>query len=209
MSLRDEKKKQTHLALLDAALNLSIEYGTFSRLSLREISQHIGLVPTAFYRHFRDLDALALELVDRVSLHLHAVYHHLRKMTIENPLLGRRDRLNYFFDDINEHVEFWHFFLIERYAGSPSIRQAIQREIQFLLDAMKKDLQSLPHFLNLNHPDKILAFAELFLNTTFYWAHCYLELKRQYPVTDFTPQRHQLSDAAEQHIEMLYQGLKQ
>ncbi len=30
-------------------------------LALREISRQIGLVPTAFYRHFQDMDELGLE----------------------------------------------------------------------------------------------------------------------------------------------------
>jgi len=62
MALREEKKLQTRQALIDAALSLMHNGAGFSGLSLREVSREAGLVPTGFYRHFPDLDALGLEI---------------------------------------------------------------------------------------------------------------------------------------------------
>ena len=77
MSIRDERKQQSRQALLDAALHLSTAGRSFSSISLREVAREVGLVPTAFYRHFQDMDALGQELVDQVSLHLKSLIHQL------------------------------------------------------------------------------------------------------------------------------------
>ena len=79
MSLRDERKQQTRQALLDAALGLSTAGRSFSIISLREVAREAGLVPTAFYRHFVDMDALGVDLVDQVCVVLHALLKQLRE----------------------------------------------------------------------------------------------------------------------------------
>ena len=56
MSIREERKQQSRQALLNAALQLSTSGRSFARISLREVTRQVGLVPTAFYRHFDDLD---------------------------------------------------------------------------------------------------------------------------------------------------------
>ena len=58
MSIREERKQQSRQALLNAALQLSTSGRSFARISLREVTRQVGLVPTAFYRHFNDLDFL-------------------------------------------------------------------------------------------------------------------------------------------------------
>ena len=70
MSIRDEKKQQTRNTLLEAALSLMSDGRSFVSISLREVTREAGVVPTAFYRHFRDMDELGLALVDEVCLNL-------------------------------------------------------------------------------------------------------------------------------------------
>ena len=60
---RGERKERTRRAILDAALELSEEQ-TFAALSLRQVAREVGIVPTAFYRHFASLDDLGLALVE-------------------------------------------------------------------------------------------------------------------------------------------------
>ena len=62
MALREEKKLQTRHALIEAALTLMHEGVGFSGLSLREVARQAGLVPTGFYRHFPDMEALGLNI---------------------------------------------------------------------------------------------------------------------------------------------------
>ena len=60
---RVERKERTRRAILDAALELC-EREPLAALSLRQVAKQVGIVPTAFYRHFESIDELGLALVD-------------------------------------------------------------------------------------------------------------------------------------------------
>ncbi|MPZ67865.1 MAG: TetR family transcriptional regulator, partial [Pseudonocardiaceae bacterium] len=53
--LRGQRKQRTRRALLDAALGL-LDTHAFASLSLRQVAREAGIVPTAFYRHFTDME---------------------------------------------------------------------------------------------------------------------------------------------------------
>src|SRR6185369_10513784 len=78
VTLRDERKLQTRQALLRAALDLARRGGSLASISLREVAREAGVVPTAFYRHFRDMDELGLALVDDVCLTLRKLMREAR-----------------------------------------------------------------------------------------------------------------------------------
>ncbi len=59
----EERKQRTRQDLLQAALRL-LEDQSFSGLSLREVTREAGVVPTAFYRHFDNMEELGLALID-------------------------------------------------------------------------------------------------------------------------------------------------
>src|SRR5438132_470060 len=69
---RDESKELTRKALLRAALKL-LSRNSFDSISLREVTKEAGITPTAFYRHFEDMEALGLALVDESFESLHAM----------------------------------------------------------------------------------------------------------------------------------------
>src|ERR1700689_3834144 len=60
---RQERRQLNHQALLDAALEL-LEEQSFSSLSLRQVTREAGIGPTAFYRHFDDMEETRVVLVD-------------------------------------------------------------------------------------------------------------------------------------------------
>ena len=62
---RSERKERTRQAILDAALQLADE-PDLAALSLRQVTKEVGIVPTAFYRHFASIEELGLALVDPV-----------------------------------------------------------------------------------------------------------------------------------------------
>ena len=97
MSIRDERKQQSRQALLDAALHLSTSGRSFSSISLREVAREVGLVPTAFYRHFQDMDELGKELVDQVALHLKAFYINSARVIYSTSLQKPKPVLNYLY----------------------------------------------------------------------------------------------------------------
>lgn len=46
--------------LFQAALNLIGPQKSISSLSLREVAREAGIAPNSFYRHFKDIDELAI-----------------------------------------------------------------------------------------------------------------------------------------------------
>ena len=50
--------------LIAAALKLIGPHRSVSTLSLREVAREAGIAPNSFYRQFRDMDALAVALID-------------------------------------------------------------------------------------------------------------------------------------------------
>ena len=48
--------------LMAAALRLSSTSRSLSNLGLRELAREAGLNPNTFYRHFRDVDDLGMEI---------------------------------------------------------------------------------------------------------------------------------------------------
>ena len=53
--------------LIDAALRLVAAKRSFAALGLRELAREAGLNPNTFYRHFRDMEDLALTAIAEVS----------------------------------------------------------------------------------------------------------------------------------------------
>ena len=53
-------------------------------LSLREIAGEAGIVPAAFYRHFKDIEELGLALVDDMSVKLRVILRDARKKGLQN-----------------------------------------------------------------------------------------------------------------------------
>ena len=64
MSLRTRRKSQTREALIQAVLEQGSRGDSFSSMSLRAVTKEAGVVPAAFYRHFKDMEDLGKTLVD-------------------------------------------------------------------------------------------------------------------------------------------------
>ena len=140
MSIREERKQQSRQALLNAALQLSTSGRSFARISLREVTRQVGLVPTAFYRHFNDLDELGLELVDQAALHIKSMLTQLGQSYVYGPHATIEHSLDLFFHAVEQHPEQWIFLIGERWGGSALIRAAVEREIAFLIDDFAHEL---------------------------------------------------------------------
>jgi AcrR family transcriptional regulator len=139
---RGERKERTRRAILDAALRLSEETG-LSGLSLRQVAKEVGIVPTAFYRHFASIDELGLALVEESFVSLRAMIRDVRR---GNPSLEQIvDRSVQVLD---EHVrgQRAHFSFIarERSGGSAPVRNAVRHEFALFERELATDLARLP-----------------------------------------------------------------
>lgn len=139
---RGERKAKTRRAILDAALALSGETSLVA-LSLRQVAKEVGIVPTAFYRHFDSIEALGLALVDESFVSLRAMLRDIRRE--EHGFSDVADRS---ITILVEHVhrQRAHFLFIgrERAAGPPTVRAAINREIDLCERELAIDLARMP-----------------------------------------------------------------
>ena len=139
---RSEKKERTRRSILDAALRLTEDTG-LAALSLRQVAKEVGIVPTAFYRHFASIDELGLALVEES---FHSLRSMIRDVRQGNPSLGQIvDRS---VDVLVEHVRadrpHFGFIARERSGGSAVVRDAIRREFGYFERELATDLARLP-----------------------------------------------------------------
>jgi len=141
-STRRESKELTRQALVRAALKL-LSRNSFDSISLREVTREGGISPTAFYRHFDDMEELGLVLVEES-------FSSLREM-----LRVARADPSMFSDAIRRSIEVllvhvraneghMRFIARERHGGVRRLRRAIRRELELFGDELAVDLGAFP-----------------------------------------------------------------
>lgn len=139
---RGEQKERTRRAILDAALRLSEDTG-LSGLSLRQVAKEVGVVPTAFYRHFASIEELGLALVDESFVSLRAMIREVRQ---GNPTFA--DIIERSVDVLADHVRNnrGHFAFItrERSSGPSPVRDAVRRQLELFERELATDLARFP-----------------------------------------------------------------
>jgi AcrR family transcriptional regulator len=139
---RAEQKERTRLRLVEAALVLIGQGRSFSSLSLREVTREAGIVPAAFYRHFRDLDELGLALVEMGGATLRRLLRDARRNGLPPTGMLRGSVLIYK-RFVEERSLVFRFIAGERGGGSRVIRDAIRSEENHFASEMVQDLRTL------------------------------------------------------------------
>lgn len=206
MSIRDERKQQSRQALLDAALNLSTSGRSFSSISLREVAREVGLVPTAFYRHFQDMDELGKELVDQVALYLKNALHQLAHGLVQAEVNSDAS-MTMFFDAIDQNPIPWIFMIAERWGGSEMVRLAIAREIEFLNIDLADDLAKFELVQNFNDANDLKVLSNILINLCFTWAMSWISLGRQYSGMELELQKLVIKKQAITQIRLIFKGI--
>ncbi len=207
MSIRDERKQQSRQALLDAALHLSTSGRSFSSISLREVAREVGLVPTAFYRHFQDMDELGKELVDQVALHLKSVLHQLGQSYLQHKSTKTQTSIELFVQAVNHSPKQWQFMISERWGGSETVRAAIAREIEFLIEDLTTDLTKLENFKHIQQPQDLNVLSTILTNMSFTWAMTWLNLSKQYQDEQLKQQETAFIENASTQVRLLFRGI--
>jgi AcrR family transcriptional regulator len=176
---RAERKQRTRIRLLEAALQLMSEGRSFTGLGLREITRVAGVVPTAFYRHFKDLDELGLALVEETGATLRRLLREARKAGVP-PMHIIRHSVQIYKEFVDEHSLHIMFMAGERWGGSPQIRRAIRYEVQSFATEMAQDLRQLTLLPNLTMP-ALEMICGLVVNTMLNAATDILDLPPDQP----------------------------
>ncbi|WP_231949467.1 TetR family transcriptional regulator [Alloactinosynnema sp. L-07] len=135
---RQERKQRTRQALLDAALRAE---ESLASLSLREVTREVGIVPTAFYRHFASMDELGVVLVEESMRTLRAMLREARRNPAGDAIRGSVSILVNQVDGYGPHFR---FLLRERHGGVEPVRRAIHAELRLLGSELATDLGRFP-----------------------------------------------------------------
>ena len=176
MSSREQKKLQTRHAFFNAVLDLCMTGQSFSSISLRQVTREVGVVPTAFYRHFDDMESLGRALVvEELGGTLAILSDSLqigRKRSFDRQIAKS---IQLFLYMVSDQPYYWQFLVSERYGGSEAVRKAINELVKKHAQSLADDLALQPAFTHINAYDRRLL-AEAGVNMFFSWIIDWLEL---------------------------------
>lgn len=157
---RQQQKERTREALLNAALELSLDKG-FAQVSLRQVSQAAGVVPSAFYRHFESMDDLGLALVERCFATLRAMIRDAqRDPKVFDHIIEAS--ANILVATVKESKADFAFVSRERMTGSEPVREAIKHELDLFVSELAVVLARLPNIESWTTED-VHMLARLFV----------------------------------------------
>jgi AcrR family transcriptional regulator len=170
---RQEQKEQTHEALLDAALELSLAEG-FAQISIRQITKQAGVVPTAFYRHFDSMDEVGLALVERSFATLRQMMRDAqRDPGLYQDLIA--SSIDILVATVKSNREHFAFVARERLGGSGPVRDAIQRELELFVSETAIAIRVLPAVSTWSIED-VMALSGIFVRSMVFRAEQLLEI---------------------------------
>jgi len=125
--------------LIAAALKLVGPHRSVSTLSLREVAREAGIAPNSFYRHFRDMDELAVALIDLAGRSLRKIIGEARQRArVDRSIV--RSSVEAFMEQMRADDKLLHVLLREGTVGSDAFKQAVDRELEFFEDELRLDL---------------------------------------------------------------------
>jgi AcrR family transcriptional regulator len=174
---RDEQKAQTRQNLQDAALAL-LEQRSFDGLSLREVAREAGVVPAAFYRHFRDMGELGLALVEESMSALRDMLRNARAAPPTENIIKRS--VEAMVTQVHARRSHFRFIGRELHGGFAVVRQAIRKELESIINELALDLGRLP-LLNRWSAEDLQMIAGLMVNAMVLTASALLEVPPDQP----------------------------
>lgn len=126
--------------LLAAALRLIGPHRSVSSLSLREVAREAGIAPNSFYRQFRDIDELAVALIDLAGKSLRKIIGSARHRTRKTDQSIVRVSVETFMEQLRADDKLLHVLMREGTVGSDAFKRAVDRELTFFEEELRLDL---------------------------------------------------------------------
>ncbi|SOB78042.1 transcriptional regulator, TetR family [Marinobacter sp. LV10R510-11A] len=143
MSERKKRKPgETREKLMSAALTLVGKGRHFTSLGIREVTRQAGIVPTSFYRHFRNMDDLGLELVDELGLVLRRMMREARANVLQADKL-MEESVGIFISHAQANRSFFQFMAQGLAGESRAIQEGIRSEMRYFATELANDLRRL------------------------------------------------------------------
>jgi AcrR family transcriptional regulator len=202
---RQEQKAKTRQALLDTALRV-MEHQSLTSLGLREITRAVGIVPTAFYRHFPDVESLGVALVEQCLGSLRTTIRAVREgMTDSEDVINRSFEV--LAREVHAHRDHFRFIARERHGGVPRVRAAIREQLDMFAEELATDLAGnrLTDTPALNgwRPGDLRMISTLIVNHMVWTAAALLDV----PPGDSTAER-QVIGVASQQLHLIVLGCR-
>jgi AcrR family transcriptional regulator len=196
------RRSRTRQALIEAALDLLGEDRTFTSLSLREVTKAAGVVPAAFYRHFRGMDSLGLELVDESFRTLRGQMREIRSKPMPTEQLIRNSVALYV-SYVREQHRYFRFAIREYFSGANTTRLAIRNELRFFVSELATDLALLVPDRRITSND-LQMIAQLVVNNMVMATDQILALPSEHPEEEAL-----LVDLLSKQLRVIFLGVTQ
>ena len=142
--------------IIVAALSLLGPQRSVSSLSLREVARAAAIAPNSFYRHFRDMDELAVALIERAGMSLREIIREarLRASTSTSIIRSSIEAFMELLEDDKKHLQ---ILLAEGTVGSDAYKEAVEQVLTFFEQELQEDLVRLSTEANapLHRPDLV------------------------------------------------------
>ena len=157
------KRGATREALIEAAFELLGDNKSFDGLSLRELTRSVGIVPTAFYRHFPRMEDFGLALVEDAFGAFRQVIADLKAAPVPDSKMihGLTATM---LKSVQAHELRFRFIAAERYGGDAGVRSSIRKELRLIESEVALELGRMP-MTNGWSSDDLRMLAMLFINT--------------------------------------------
>lgn len=142
---KSQQRLKTHRALMVAAIKLMSDDRSFSSISLREVTREAGVVPATFYRHFNEMDDLAVELVDYCFRPMGSLVIGVRSQRLTARQLVYQS-VGTFVRFARRHRLYFIFLTKERLGGRSRVRARIRQQLDDISLISGHDLVALPEW---------------------------------------------------------------
>lgn len=123
-----------------ATLKLIGPNRSLSTVSLREVAREAGIAPNSFYRQFRDMDELAIALIDLAGRSLRTIIGQARERATSTDRSVIKVSVETFMEQLRADDKLLHVLLREGAVGSDAFKHAVERELNYFEDELKVDL---------------------------------------------------------------------
>lgn len=174
LGVRQAQKQKTRQALLDAALQL-LEEQSLSSLGLREVTRAVGVAPTAFYRHFRDMADLGVALVEEALDSLHTTLVSLLAATGDGDSEERiAATVELIVAYVRTHPAHVRFIAREQHGGVQAVRSAIGGQLTLFAQEVRGQFAQEPESAGWDEDD-LLMLARMYVDHMVMTASALLE----------------------------------
>ncbi|MBZ9593875.1 MULTISPECIES: TetR family transcriptional regulator [Streptomyces] len=169
--VRETQRRRTRRVLLDAALSV-LEERSLGSLGLREVTRAAGVSPTAFYRHFRDMDELGTALVEEALASLHVTVRDILAATGDPERRGEA-AVHLVAELVRSRPAHVRFLVRERHGGVAAVREAIAGQLDVFAEEIETALGADPLSAGWSRPD-VTMLSRLLVDHMFMTASAFL-----------------------------------